>query len=495
MKKDIQLDPYSIELVALEGGQVVDWGNAYLKAEDFYRASRGEGAVIFIIDTAGQFTDHPDLRPNCLPEYDRNITNSPPPDAHGHGTHCAGISAAADNNIGVIGIAPGAKLVALKALNDTGGGSFNWVADQVRYAADIPESGPIKNKKRIISMSLGGPAGMATPPVLKSAIDYAIEKGAFIFAAAGNSGAGDGSKSTVGAPGRYGPVIAVASTDRPGTSRSGFSSVGNEVDIAAPGGQIYSTHRSGGYARLSGTSMACPQMAGVAALLLSAYPEIVTQAQLTAFLAANITDILSPGIDRETGMGTPVLTEYLDLQPGEPDEPDEPDTPDDPVDDPVDEEPEQPAEPVIPRRPNVATTLFPSTGQSYVLQWRANDERALKNLIVSALDVRVTGDVSTEYLATIVRAYVADWFGSRVMVIREKEDVRDALVWCAAFLQFNADDDRAKELFGIRMDLVVDRIVTHTDDGVPVSVERSEIAARVKDLEQRPAAAAALHYA
>jgi hypothetical protein len=236
-------------------------------------------------------------------------------------------------------------------------------------------------------------------------------------------------------------------------------------------------------------------MAGVAALLLSAYPEIVTQAQLTAFLAANITDILSPGIDRETGMGTPVLTEYLDLQPGEPDEPDEPDTPDDPVDDPVDEEPEQPAEPVIPRRPNVATTLFPSTGQSYVLQWRANDERALKNLIVSALDVRVTGDVSTEYLATIVRAYVADWFGSRVMVIREKEDVRDALVWCAAFLQFNADDDRAKELFGIRMDLVVDRIVTHTDDGVPVSVERSEIAARVKDLEQRPAAAAALHYA
>ena len=308
LEHDIQLEPYEVMPVILSDGQVADWGHVYLEAANYYTNTRGSGAVVFVIDTAGTFSDHPDLVGNCLPHLNRNITNSPARDAYGHGTHCAGIVAATDNGIGVIGIAPEAKLVALKALDDSGGGSYAWIADQIRYAADLPATA-VDGRQKIISMSLGGPAGVPCPSILRDAIDYAIEKDCIVVAAAGNSGY-TGRGSTVGAPGNYDPVITVASTDRPGSSRSSFSSGGREVDIAGPGGDIYSTHHSGGYAKLSGTSMACPQIAGVLALLVSSFPrelDMTAQDWAVKMLVDVATDILSPGTDHESGAGIPRL--------------------------------------------------------------------------------------------------------------------------------------------------------------------------------------------
>lgn len=149
-KYDVEIPPYLAQEVSLRSqGQVIDWGHSYLKASDVYDKTKGEGSVIFILDTAGEFT-HPDLVNQTIPELDMNFSNSPSrADVHGHGTHCAGIAAATDNGIGVIGIAPKASLVACKVLNDKGQGSFSQIAKAIRYVADLPPHS-YDYKKRII---------------------------------------------------------------------------------------------------------------------------------------------------------------------------------------------------------------------------------------------------------------------------------------------------------------------------------------------------------
>ena len=473
MTKDITLEPYDIELVALAAGQVVDWGHAYLQAQKYYGVSRGEGAAIFILDTAGKFTDHPDLVANCLPEYDRNVTNSPAADVHGHGTHCAGISAATDNKVGVIGIAPGAKIIARKVLNDSGSGSFSWIASQIRDVADTSDNGRIKGLKRIISLSLGGPAGTPTPPTLRQAIDYAIGKGCFVVAAAGNSGY-NGTKSTVGAPANYPPVIAVASTDKPGDKRSTFSSGGETVDIAAPGGAIYSTHKGGGYARLSGTSMACPMVSGVVALLLSANPEIENQAQLSEYLAKHATDILGTGKDNESGYGVPMLTGFLEK---------EPDTPsDDPIDDdPVDDTPDAPQYD-LPRRPDVKTVGYEFTGTMPVY-YRASNEKGMQLGFIDRLVVNVTSDIKAQRMAEIVDAYVRHFFKGRAVIVKPGQDLRDVGAWTAVFLQFASNDNWVVEMFGTEIDLVVKSLVVTNHSGASVLISEEAVRERAQDFK------------
>lgn len=470
MKYDIILPEYTVEPVAASAQQIQDWGHVYLNATAAYGKTRGEGAVIFIIDTAGEFT-HPDLAANALPEYDRNITNSPAADLHGHGTHCAGIAGAVDNGKGVIGIAPNVGLVALKALNDSGSGSFSWVAEQIRYVADLKNEGRVKGKKRIISLSLGGPAGVSAPAVLKQAIDYAIGKGCFVVAAAGNNG--DGTNDTTGAPGNYSPVIAVASTDQPGDKRSSFSSVGRDVDLAAPGGRVYSTHKGGGYARLSGTSMACPQVAGVMALVLSLRPEISHQDELAKFLAANATDILTPGTDRESGYGSPVVDKYLTDGPDTP-PPDEPEHPD---------EPQPPAPDAIPRRFDVVRNLFPVRTGVMPIYWRRDNESGMKLAFIDNITVAVTSNVRTEYMAATVEEYVRGFFAGRAMVLKEGWDLREVALWAGVYMQFIADDDWVVERFGMALNLEVLEIEGKDHDGNVVRVTDSEIKSRAATLQ------------
>ena len=197
-------------------------------------------------------------RPNA-PDLAANIKGgnyvtpgASPQDDNGHGTHVAGIIAAVDNTLGVIGVAPRASLYAVKVLDDAGVGSYSDVISGLQWA--------VSNGMQVVNMSFGGPDYAP----LRAAITAASNAGIVLVAAAGNSGPG---ANTVGYPAKYPEVIAVAATDSANTVAS-FSSRGPEVELAAPGVSILSTYFGVSYATLSGTSMASPHVAGAAALVI-----------------------------------------------------------------------------------------------------------------------------------------------------------------------------------------------------------------------------------
>jgi thermitase len=255
--------------------------------------------VVAIVDT-GIDSTHPDLTNKIL----RNgstvvgynaITNAPSDalDDHGHGTHCAGIAAAQINNgIGIAGIAGWdggtgsdtafTKLMPVKVLSQWGSGNTTDVAEGIVWAAD--------NGANVISLSLGG-GGSTT---LADAVSYAWTKGCVVVVAAGNS-----SSSTPSYPAAYPESLAVAATDATDTLCS-FSNWGTWVQVAAPGNAIYSTtptySATAGYAlnyaTLSGTSMACPHVAGEAALIWAMNPTM-TNADVKAAIMNN-TDPYTP---------------------------------------------------------------------------------------------------------------------------------------------------------------------------------------------------------
>jgi len=210
------------------------------------------GVVIAIVDTGVQL-NHPDLAAKIVPGYDFVNGDTSADDDEGHGTHCAGIAAAVTNNgVGIAGVGYQCKIMPVKVLDSQGSGSYADVAAGITWAAD--------NGAKVISLSLGGPSSSAT---LQSAIDYAWNRGIVVVAAAGNS-----NTSAPSYPAYYANAIAVGSTDQT-DQRSPFSNFGSWVDVAAPGSQIYSTYVGGGYQSLSGTSMACPAVAGLAGLAWS----------------------------------------------------------------------------------------------------------------------------------------------------------------------------------------------------------------------------------
>ena len=181
--------------------------------------------------------------------------DSDPYDDQYHGTHCAGTIAASLNGFGVVGVAPEARLYGLKVLSSSGSGSYSDIVSALDWC--------VQNQIQVASLSLGSSTDPGSQ--VKAAFDNAYAAGVVVVASAGNSGSG---ADTVGYPAKYDSVIAVGSTTRSDT-RSSFSSTGPAVEIAAPGSSILSTYPGNQYEYLSGTSMACPHVSGVAALLLS----------------------------------------------------------------------------------------------------------------------------------------------------------------------------------------------------------------------------------
>lgn len=226
-------------------------GITQIKAPDAWPSSQGKGIKVFICDT-GIDSNHPDLVANLRTGKSFVTSESSTEDFHGHGTHCAGTVAAAMNKRGVIGVAPYAYLYPVKVLSASGSGNWSWLIAALDWIMD-------KKGARIASMSLGG--GSA-PQALAHMCTAAYKDGILLVAAAGNSGPNN---NTVGYPGKYKDVMAVSAVDANDTIAS-FSSRGPEVEICAPGVSVLSTKRGGGYGRMSGTSMACPHVAGVAAL-------------------------------------------------------------------------------------------------------------------------------------------------------------------------------------------------------------------------------------
>ncbi|MBG6183207.1 subtilisin family serine protease [Arthrobacter sp. CAN_A214] len=232
--------------------------------------------------------------PGKLP--DANAWN----DDNGHGTHVAGTIAALDNTIGVVGVAPEADLYGVKVLDANGYGYASDVALGIEWS--------INNGMQVINLSL---AEETDVPALRDAVEAADDAGIVVVAAAGNAGDGDPSSNDVLWPAKYDSVIAVSATDID-DAVAVFSSDGAEVELAAPGKDVLSTTRGGGYGTMSGTSMATPHVSGVVAGMLATpvvsgvdadYDGVWDTSEIRATLQASADDLGTPGRDVFYGYG------------------------------------------------------------------------------------------------------------------------------------------------------------------------------------------------
>jgi subtilisin family serine protease len=210
----------------------------------------GVGKTAWIIDT-GIDLDHPDLTVNTALGKSFVVGITSPDDDNGHGSHCAGIVGAKNNTVGVIGVAAGATLVPVKVLNKRGSGTYDAIIAGVNYVAAAGTPGDVAN------MSLGGGFSQA----LNDAVIAAAATGIKFALAAGNESTSATLKSPASANGAN---IYTISAMASGDLWASYSNYGNPpVDFCEPGSSIYSTYKSGGYATLSGTSMAAPHAAGL----------------------------------------------------------------------------------------------------------------------------------------------------------------------------------------------------------------------------------------
>ena len=218
-------------------------------------------------------------------------------DDEGHGTHVSGtIAASANNGKGIAGAAPNAKLYACKALDVNGSG---YVADIAACMNDAVAKRDT-HKIRVISMSLGGSTATKT---MEAAVDNAFNSGVLVVAAAGNDG-----DTTVNYPAGYANAVSVAATDR-NDARASFSNANSDVELSAPGVRVLSTLRTGGYGLMSGTSMATPHAAAVAALLSRNSGK--TGQALRDALTSSADDLGPSGRDPEFGFGRVNLVQAL----------------------------------------------------------------------------------------------------------------------------------------------------------------------------------------
>lgn len=232
----------------------------------------GKGIVVAVIDT-GCAINHSDLKNNIIggynftEEFGGDITIFE--DTNGHGTHVAGIIAGSKNGTGIVGVAPDAKLLILKALNQYGSGSINSVVEAIHYAIDW--RGPIGEKVRVISLSLGT---KKPDPNLHAAIKRAVANNILVVAASGNDGDGNTKTNEYRYPGAFEEVIEVGAINKE-HKVAVFSNTNEFIDLYAPGENIYSSYLNNRYAILSGTSMATPHVSGAIALLIEEYEKLL----------------------------------------------------------------------------------------------------------------------------------------------------------------------------------------------------------------------------
>ncbi len=239
-------------------GETQDYALPNLNVPAAWKGHKGKGFVVGVLDT-GVDRNHPGLAGQILSAED--FTNSPSgaTDKNGHGEWCIGAIVELEDGKGMVGVAPQAKARSYKVLSDEGTGSVVAIAKAIKKAAD--------DGCDVISMSLGGPQ---PDDYIPAALNYARGKGVIVICAAGNDGPNEG---TIGYPGAYASVIAVAAHDK-NDATAKFSSRGKNVYVSGPGVDTRATWLNGLYATISGTSMATPRVAGLALLWLGAHPEV-----------------------------------------------------------------------------------------------------------------------------------------------------------------------------------------------------------------------------
>lgn len=277
------------------------WYLAQMQMEQIWNTyGLGNSSVtVAVLDTGVDYT-HPDLVGRVIKGPDYIDKDYDPKDMHGHGTHVAGIIAAGLNNHeGVSGLAPDVKIMAIRVLDENGGGSLFNIAKGLAYAAN--------HGAKVINLSLGSPSGGGLMKTLANFIaGYADAKGSLIIAAAGNAG------GEIGYPAAASRFMAVGAVNQDKYLAS-FSNWGEELDVVAPGVNILSTFPTypvttnalglpQNYATLNGTSMATPMVSALAALVWSQNPYLKPE-EVRAKIEKSATDLGVIGVDSRYGHG------------------------------------------------------------------------------------------------------------------------------------------------------------------------------------------------
>ena len=250
----------------------------------------GADVVVAVVDTG--IADHPDLKGKVV--IRRVYTGETSPPNHPHGTHVAGTIAA---NGTIKGIAYDAQLGDYRALNNAGSANMNSVVSAIYQA--------VEDGCSVINLSLGGPSDY---PPLRAAIQYAYNMNVAVIAAAGNSGDGNVNTNEYSYPAMYPTTVSVGAVDYNGinTKPAAFTVTNLEVDCSSQGVNVLSTYLTTNYVNMSGTSMAAPHIAGIAALLIQQYrlaKQTYTTTMIYSQIKAYCKDVYIRGFDNATGHG------------------------------------------------------------------------------------------------------------------------------------------------------------------------------------------------
>jgi hypothetical protein len=289
LKNNRKLKYVELDMAIRPSGSVSDpafgssWALPKIGVPSAWDNANGSGIVVAVLDTGVDGT-HPDLATNMVAGWNFYDNNSNTADVYGHGTMVAGtVAAVANDGIGSAGVAWGAKIMPVRISAPDGTAYWSTVAQGIDWAAD--------NGARVVNVSYNGVSGSAT---VQSAADYMRSKGGVVVVAAGNSGAFDGTAASDS-------LLSISATDA-NDALTSFSSYGAYVDLAAPGVNIYTTARGGGYANASGTSFSSPVVAGTVALMLAANGKLAP-ANVDSILKSTALDLGTAGYDQSYGYG------------------------------------------------------------------------------------------------------------------------------------------------------------------------------------------------
>ncbi len=259
------------------------WHINKISAPAAWLSTHGNPSVVIAVIDTGCDPTHPDLVAKYVPGWNFYDNNSNSSDVHGHGTLVAGTAAATtDNGIGVAGVSYDCKIMPLRVSSATGSGLTSLMANALTWAAD--------RGARVANISYA----VSTSSVIQSAAQYFMDRGGVVTVAAGNSG------TFVATPDS--PSVLAISASTANDTVATWSTTGNNIDLACPGENIFTTTRGGGYGATSGTSLSSPIAAGVAALVISANPSL-SGAQARDVMKASADDIGAPGWDSGSGSG------------------------------------------------------------------------------------------------------------------------------------------------------------------------------------------------
>lgn len=416
-----------------------NWGYEFSevdKYEKFIEAEAKRTSIVFVFDT-GADKDHPNIKDAIL--EGRNFTTSSSSsgafegqfdvdfvdpddwnDGHGHGTHVASTVLGKSRGSQKIGIAEPLlkagkiKLVVVKILGDNGRGYTSQFANGVRWANSRAKYYTDQGNAIIYNFSLGSPSYMgAVDDLLKDAEELGV---LLNVCANGNTGR---ESNQFPASSKYTESAVALKSDG---KRATFSTIGEFSTFAAPGQSIYAAYKDGGYARLSGTSMASPHLAAYYAIYMSCKPEINARQAKAHFRNVAI-DMAPDGRDKWTGFGVIKMSKLFATPPPD-DEPDQP-----PVD-----EPDQPDPPKEEPTPDYPTSINEyKIYKNYAMTWSTMDDINNRKKLVCNIQVKIKHRLGATKGALEALKLSDSFFKNRGLVLPSKSTEIDAAYWTAHF--------------------------------------------------------------